>query len=107
MNDVQKLIDDLRRVSVYCDSEGFGHTPMHAAADLLEQQAAQIEALTKDAERMRRALETVRMYPYFDEGGPLPDMIDAALSGGSLSKFEAMLDMTDAIAARKAKETGA
>lgn len=51
MNDVQKLIDRLKLAEVSEDIDAY-----YAAADMLAQQAAQIEALTKDAERYKGEL---------------------------------------------------
>lgn len=57
---------------------------------------AAMEAMRQENERLRRALETVRQYPDFDAGGPLPAMIDAALSGAPETPAEELMTHLDA-----------
>lgn len=81
MTVVQELIADLRNSAEYSSTEGFCWRTMRQAADTLE--------------RMCRVLEMVRQYPDFDGGGPLPDAIDAVLSGAPETKGEALLRHID------------
>ena len=55
-----------------------------------------------ELERLRVALATVREYPDFDEGGPLPEMIDQVMSGSPSPMLEKLHEL--AVASTLARE---
>jgi hypothetical protein len=66
--------------------------------ELCEEAAAKIE-------RLRAALEVVREYPDFDDGGPLPDMMDQVLRGEPSPMLEKLAEWERIFGARAARAT--
>ena len=59
---------------------------------------AQTEAVQAENAKLRTALSVVRAYPDFDDGGPLPEMMDQVLRGERAPMLEKLAELTQASA---------
>ena len=74
-NECEQAADEIERLTAERDAARAGRD------EIQTQSIALLNALEAENETLRKALSIVREHPAFDQGGPLPTMMDRVLLG--------------------------